>query len=202
MAKNWQIKGELVLNCNCSVFCPCVISLGQHDPTEGYCHGWACIRIDKGHHAKTVLTGLNIGLLLDIPGKMGRGNWTVALYIDQRADDAQADAITQIITGAAGGTTGLLRLLVGQFLGTSREAIEYESDGDRRIIRIGKKIDAVLAPVKGAEADAPVTITNSSYWISPDIVVAEAKRAKIMDHGRVWNFEGRSAEFCGINWSG
>ena len=26
----WTIKGELILNCNCTVFCPCVVSLGKH----------------------------------------------------------------------------------------------------------------------------------------------------------------------------
>ncbi len=26
----WAIKGELILNCNCTVFCPCVVSLGKH----------------------------------------------------------------------------------------------------------------------------------------------------------------------------
>ena len=35
----WSLKGELILNCNCTVFCPCVISLGKHPPTEGYCQG-------------------------------------------------------------------------------------------------------------------------------------------------------------------
>ncbi|MGB1332765.1 MAG: DUF1326 domain-containing protein, partial [Paracoccaceae bacterium] len=42
----WAIKGELILNCNCTVFCPCVVSLGKHAPTEGYCQAWAGVRID------------------------------------------------------------------------------------------------------------------------------------------------------------
>ena len=37
----WQIKGELTLSCNCTIFCPCVLSLGVHAPTEGYCQTWA-----------------------------------------------------------------------------------------------------------------------------------------------------------------
>jgi len=44
--KKWKIKGELILNCNCTVFCPCVVSLGKHPPTEGFCQAWAGIRID------------------------------------------------------------------------------------------------------------------------------------------------------------
>ena len=37
----WSLKGELTLSCNCEVFCPCVLSLGQSAPTEGYCLTWA-----------------------------------------------------------------------------------------------------------------------------------------------------------------
>ena len=65
----WAIKGELILNCNCTVFCPCVISLGDHPPTEGTCMGWAGIRIDEGHYGDADLSGLNVGLLLEIPGR-------------------------------------------------------------------------------------------------------------------------------------
>jgi hypothetical protein len=46
----WKIKGELILNCNCTVFCPCVVSLGKHPPTEGYCQAWLGVRIDEGHY--------------------------------------------------------------------------------------------------------------------------------------------------------
>ena len=40
---SWSLKGELTLSCNCDVFCPCVLSLGQSAPTEGYCLTWACV---------------------------------------------------------------------------------------------------------------------------------------------------------------
>ena len=30
---DWAINGELALNCNCTVFCPCAVSLGDHPPT-------------------------------------------------------------------------------------------------------------------------------------------------------------------------
>ena len=46
---DWAINGELILNCSCTVFCPCVVSLGAHPPTEGHCHAWMGIIIDEGH---------------------------------------------------------------------------------------------------------------------------------------------------------
>jgi len=87
----WAIKGELFLNCSCDVFCPCVVSLGAHPPTEGHCHAWMAIAIDEGHFEGEDLSGLNIGLLVDIPGRMGEGNWRVAAYVDDRSQDPRRD---------------------------------------------------------------------------------------------------------------
>lgn len=106
----WSMKGELILNCNCTVFCPCVVSLGKHLPTEGHCQAWAGIRIDKGKYGKTSLGGLNVALLLEIPERMARGNWTAAAWIDERASDAQFKALETILSGKARGSTGLSRL--------------------------------------------------------------------------------------------
>ena len=58
MNEPWRLKGDFVLSCSCTVFCPCVISLGQHAPTEGYCQTWAAVRIDQGHFGEVDLTGI------------------------------------------------------------------------------------------------------------------------------------------------
>jgi len=105
----WKIRGELILNCNCTVFCPCVVSLGQHPPTEGYCLAWAGVQIAEGFYGSESLTGLNVGLLLEIPGVMARGNWKAAAYIDDRASHKAYHGLVQIFTGQAKGTTGLFR---------------------------------------------------------------------------------------------
>ena len=132
----WLIEGELILNCNCTVFCPCVISLGTHPPTEGYCQAWAGIRIDKGNSGDVDLSGLNIGMLLDIPGKMERGNWTLALWIDDRASDIQFEKLEQIFRGSARGTTGLFKLLVGEYLGAERAPITFVSEDGKRTLSV------------------------------------------------------------------
>ena len=118
MPEPWKLKGDFVLSCNCTVFCPCVLSLGQHAPTEGYCQTWAGVRIDEGHferhrsrrhefrlHARHSRAG------------SARGNWTAALFVDDKASIYAVKALTWIFTGKAGGSTGLLKILVGSFLG-------------------------------------------------------------------------------------
>lgn len=198
----WSIKGELILNCNCSVFCPCVVSLGQHPPTEGHCQGWAGVRIDKGKYGKINLAGLNVAILLEIPERMGRGNWTVALYVDERASDAQFDALTEIFSGKAKGTTGLFSILVGTFLGAVRAAVTYETEGKRRRLTVPKKILGEVEPIEGAKPGAEVKIVNTQYWIGPEVTVAHATKSRVRAFGRVWDFVGRSAEICPIDWKG
>jgi len=114
---DWAINGELFLNCSCTVFCPCVVSLGAHPPTEGHCHAWMAIAIDDGHFEGEDLGGLNIGLLVDIPGRMGEGDWKVAAYVDERATQKAYNGILKIFSGAAGGTTGLFTMLVSEIIG-------------------------------------------------------------------------------------
>ncbi len=199
---NWAIKGELILNCNCTVFCPCVVSLGAHPPTEGYCQAWAGVRIDQGHFEDTDLSGLNVGLLLDIPGMMGRGNWKCAAYIDERAADDAFDGLVKIFSGTARGTTGLFRLLVSEFLGAERAPVAFETEGKKRRLTVGRVIKGEVEPITGADPNTDVMVSNTGYWMGPDVTIAKANQGRVRAYGRVWDFDGRSAEICQISWSG
>lgn len=199
---DWAIKGELILNCSCDVFCPCVVSLGAHPPTEGHCHAWMGIIVDEGHYEGEDLSGLNVGLLVDIPGRMGEGQWKVAAYVDERANDKAYNGLLQIFSGAAGGTTGLFTMLVSEIIGAERAPVQIERDGNRRRIAIGRKIQGEVEMIEGKDADHPVMVSNSKYWMGPDIMVARGLKSKVRDYGRVWDFGGKSAEVCPIAWQG
>lgn len=200
--EKWALKGELILNCSCTVFCPCVISLGKHAPTEGQCQGWAGVRIDQGHSGDTDLSGLNVALLLDIPGNMGRGNWTAAAFIDERASDAAFEKLSNIFSGKARGTTGLFSVLVSTFLGAERAPVSFEREGEKRRLVVPKKIMGEVVPIGGKEPGQGVVVKNSEYWIGPDIIVAQATQGRVRAFGRVWDFDGRSAEIVAIDWRG
>lgn len=200
--EKWALKGELILNCSCTVFCPCVISLGKHPPTEGQCQGWAGVRIDQGHSGDTDLSGLNVALLLDIPGNMGRGNWTAAAFIDERASDAAFEKLSNIFSGKARGTTGLFSVLVSTFLGAERAPVSFEREGEKRRLVVPKRIMGEVVPIGGKEPGTNVVVKNSEYWIGPDIIVAQANQGRVRAFGRVWDFDGRSAEIVEIDWRG
>jgi hypothetical protein len=196
----WKLEGELVLSCNCTVFCPCVLSLGNAPPTEGYCQTWAGIRIDKGHFDDVDLAGINAGLVMEIPGLMSRGNWEAGLFVDERASVYAVKALTRIFTGRAGGSTHLLSILVGKFLGVRQEPIHYRVENGTRHFQIPGIVDGAVTPVRGKENGGEVVIKNSEYWIAPDVIVARADKSRMRAFGRNWNFAGRSAEICRLDW--
>ncbi len=198
----WKVKGELILNCSCDVFCPCVVSLGAHPPTEGHCHAWMGIIIDEGHYEGESLSNLNVGLLVDIPGRMGEGNWKVAAYIDEKANEKAYNGLLSIFSGAAGGTTGLFTALVSEIIGAEKISVEILREGKSRILSIGRKIQGHIEMIDGDNRDNPVKITNTTYWMGPEVIVAKGKRSRVRDYGRVWDFDNKSAEICPIDWHG
>ena len=200
MAESWSLKGEMTLSCSCTVFCPCVLSLGEHPPTEDRCQTWAGIRIDEGRFDSVDLSGINVGLMMDLPGIMARGNWTAALFVDDKASAQAVRAMTRIFTGRVGGTTHLLSILVGSFLGVRQVPIEYRQEGQTRLITVDKIIDGAITPVRGKNRGENVVIQNSEYWIAPNVTVAKADKSRFRAFGRNWNFTGRSAEICQIDW--
>jgi hypothetical protein len=196
----WTLRGELVLSCNCTIFCPCTLSLGKAPPTEGYCQTWAGIRIDEGRFEAVDLSGIKVGLIMEIPGLMSRGNWTAGVFIDDQASIQAVKALTRILTGRAGGSTHLLSILVGHFLGVRQAAIKYDVAGETRIFSIDKIVDGAVTPIPGKDKEHPVVIRNSEYWVARDIVVARADKSRVRAFGRNWDFAGRSAEICKLDW--
>jgi hypothetical protein len=199
VAENWSIKGEMALSCSCTVFCPCVLSLGEHPPTEERCQTWAGVRIDSGNFAEVDLSGVKLGLMMDLPGIMSRGNWTAALFVDDKASIQAVKGLTRIFTGRVGGTTHLLSILVGQFLGVHQIPISYETQGDTRIVTLEKYGGGAVTPVKG-KGEGNVVIRNSQYWIGPDVIVAKSDKSRFRGFGRNWNLAGRSAEIVKLDW--
>ena len=169
----------MALSCSCTVFCPCVLSLGNHPPTEERCQTWAGIRIDEGHFDDVDLAGIKVGLMMDLPGIMSRGNWTAALFVDDKAPIQAVKGLTRIFTGRVGGTTHLLSILVGQFLGVHQVPISYETQGETRIVSIEKYVDGAITPVRGKEQGENVVIRNSEYWIGPDVIVVARRQVAL-----------------------
>jgi hypothetical protein len=93
---NWAIKGREFVNCNCSYGCPCQFN-GL--PTYGYCEAVGGFEIEQGHHGSTKLDGLKFVGIFRWPGPIHLGKGEAAVVIDQRADEAQRNALLRIASG-------------------------------------------------------------------------------------------------------
>jgi len=197
----WQIMGEFIVSCSCD-WCPCAISLGRARPTEGHCYSWFAFRLDEGHTGDVGLGGLNLALLLEVPGKMAEGNYALGLFLDERASEVQRAALESIFTGQAGGPPGWWSLVVSRYLGAQAAAIRYEAEGSRRRVAIPKVLEGVIEAEIGADRASPMRITNMLYWMARDVSLARGTKSRVRGWGRVWDLSGRSAEFGAFDWTG
>jgi hypothetical protein len=98
---------------------------------EGVCDVASIFHIESGKYEGTALDGLNVALAVHAPGPMADGNWSVAAYIDQNANDEQTEALGGIFTGAAGGPMAQLAPLIGKNLGVKKVPINYRVEGKK-----------------------------------------------------------------------
>jgi hypothetical protein len=97
----WKVYAYFLDACNCDWGCPCQFNA---KPTHGNCEGVAGYHIVTGSYGTNVkLDGLNMALIASWPGPIHEGRGTSSFYIDNRADEKQFEALSNIITGRAGG---------------------------------------------------------------------------------------------------
>jgi hypothetical protein len=202
MSEPWKIRGELVLSCNCEVFCPCVVSLGKHAPTYGTCHTWWGLHIEEGRAGDEPLDGLNVAMVLDVPGPLVEGKWTMGIYIDERASERASESLTAILSGHAGGPTGWFSIMTANYLGVKQVPIRFERKRRGWHFEIPKIIDGGVEPVEGADGTATTTVNNTRYWMAPTVVVCQSTRSRFRDWGRNWDLSGCSGEYARVNWKG
>ncbi len=92
----WRIKGREFANCNCDYGCPCQFNAL---PTHGNCEAAVGFQIDEGHFGDVRLDGLRAAGIYSWPKAVHEGNGTMQLIVDEKADEAQRDALLGIMRG-------------------------------------------------------------------------------------------------------
>jgi len=97
---------------------------------------------------------------------MTEGEWKVALYIDERANQTQQEALTQIFSGQSGGHFALLASFIREVLGVTPAAIDYKADGRSRSLTVGNLAAMEVQVIEGG-GGSKVTISNNPLGIVP-----------------------------------
>ncbi len=100
----WQLKGNVLIACNCDWGCPCNFNAR---PSRGHCEGGWIWVINDGHVRDVPLAGLGVALFADWPGAIHEGGGRAACYLDDRADEPQRSALTNLLRGEVGGPWGI-----------------------------------------------------------------------------------------------
>lgn len=203
----WQISGEYMETCNCTLLCPCITSNLAATPTEGDCKAAVAMRIEKGHKDSVPLDGLSFIVMMHAPGAMGAGNITVGLIIDERASDAQVEAISAIAiaTGAVGGPMAALEPLVGKIAGVERRQIQFDVDGLNRAVRAGDLVDQACEGIPSASAPGQaIGVDNTAHPVNSRLSLAKATRSLFNVFGIKWNDSTgtRNGHFAPFAWAG
>lgn len=195
----WSVKGQYFESCNCEAACPCVF---LSPPSGDECTvlvGW---HIDEGEFEGTSLDGLNVALAALSPGHMAKVQWQAALYFDDRASEAQVDALAKIFSGQAGGHPARLASHIGEVLGAGPASIGFESAGKRVSMTIDGIADVAIAAPEG-QGDAEITVTNHPLAVSPGFpaVVARSEHLTYDDHGMHWGLAEKNGFYSPFEYT-
>ena len=200
-----NIKGRYMETCNCTFMCPCIGTNLTARPTEGDCKAAIAMQIEKGEKDGVTLDGISFIVLLYSPGAMADGDIKLGLIVDDKANEAQTDAIGAIATGAAGGPMAALGPLVGEVAGIEKRPITFEVDGMNYAVKAGELIDQAITGVASASAEGePIYLENTCHPVSPRLALANATRSSFHAFGIDWDDSSgtRNGHFASFAWNG
>jgi hypothetical protein len=153
----YRVRGTYLEACNCDAPCPCRRIDGRPGgrSTHGICDGALSWSIDEGEADGADLGGLGAVLAARYSDDVDGSPWTFALFVDERGDAGQREALGQIFSGALGGN--VLEHFPWAWkasdpLGAKAARIEIDHAPGRGWFRAGEKVSVrVSAPYTGPE---------------------------------------------------
>jgi len=186
---SWKLNGQYYETCSCDFVCPCLPGQMAVKPTKGSCTFAMAFQIGRGTYGSVSLDGLGFIVLGLTPEAMGKGNWSVGLIVDDRANAEQRDAVTAIASGAAGGPMSALSGLIGKFLGVESAPIRFDHSGTRWSVKASDLVDMAAEGAMGAnpKASEPLRLQNTGHPAADNFTLAHASKSHVHSLGLKWD---------------
>jgi hypothetical protein len=205
---DWHAEGDWFDVCKCNIPCPCEFA---QPPTFGDCEGVLVWHIRSGRYGSVSLDGLNVLAVGSFTGNVWKdAKVTVGMFLDERADTAQREALQTIFGGQAGGWPGQFAQKIGEVRGMDYAPIEFDVAGDLATWRaaIPGKVLAQAEALGGptAHPGRRVQLANPpGSEVGPTDGVATWGTA-VVDRadafGFKWNRGGQSSKHIPFAWHG
>ena len=197
----WNIEGTYYENCSCDAVCPCTWSNMVRGATNDDCRVALLFEVEDGEIEGVDVAGTTCVVIMQTPRQMLEGNFKAGLIIDADATDEQADKLSQVFSGAAGGPMGGLSPLIGEFLGVERLSVSVEHDGSNHHIVVADALDIRLAK-EMTEDGHPVQLTNIViHPAGPTLDIAVADEVQNSVFGIDWSGDGLSGFSNRFTWA-
>jgi hypothetical protein len=145
-------------------------------------------QIERGTFGPLSLDGLGFIVLGFTPEAMGKGNWSVGVITDERANKEQQEAMTGIASGAAGGPIAALSGLVGKFLGVESAPMKFDRKGAQWAVKAGGLVDMAATAAMGMNPNAtePLYLDNTGHPAADRFALAHATKSHVRALSLAW----------------
>jgi|SRR5687768_1526802 len=202
----WKISGQYYETCSCDFVCPCVPGQMAVRPSKGSCTFAMGFQIERGAYGSVSLDGLGFIVLGLTPEAMGKGNWSVGIIADERADGEQRSAIIAIASGAAGGPMSALSGLVGKMLGVESAPIHFDRTGARWSVTAASFVEMAAEGARGINPDLaePLYLDNTGHPAANRFALARASKSHVHALGLQWDDTsgGNNGQYAPFSWQG
>src|SRR5262245_57660485 len=143
----WWWKADYFETCNCDYGCPCNLTML---PTDGTCQAINAWRIREGAAGTVRLDGLCLGLFSRWPNPIHKGNGTGVLFVDERGNTAQREALAKIGTwlSGAGGPFEIFNSTYTQRASVMYGPISVEGSGQSSRLTFGAVAHVDFGPIR------------------------------------------------------
>jgi hypothetical protein len=178
----WELKGRELVNCTCEYGCNC-----QFDglPDKGHCHAVAGIQIDEGHYGSTKLDGLRVAAIFKWPGPIHEGSGEALAVVDERADEAQREALLKIMSGQDTAPFATMFAVYASTLAKMHDPVfapielEIDVEGRKGRLFVQECIDMTGRPIRnkmsGKETRARIELPEGFEYAVAEIGSASSK---------------------------
>jgi hypothetical protein len=203
------MKGDWFDVCSCAIACPCTFA---QPPDDDHCEGVLAHHIREGAFGDLRLDDLSVISVLSFDGDFwaGKAEAVSGLFIDERADPRQREALQLVFSGQAGGYPGTMAaLMAGTDRGTRFVPIHFEVAEDLAYWRVeipGKVVaraEALTGPTTPAGARVQLHNPPGSETGPGQIATwGAAVENRVDAYGFQWSWAGKSSKHIPFDFAG
>jgi hypothetical protein len=190
---SWEVSGTYYEVCNCEAVCPCRRHGAKKGgrSTYGICDFALSWHITAGQAGGVDLSDLSAVLAGSYNDDESGSPWRVIIYVDERGDAQQRQALADIFLGrAAGDTRRNFAVAIGQVYAVRSAKIELEHSPNQERMEVKGYVSASTDQAK--LTDQPVSCAIPGHNRPGQEVIAD--HFKIEDENLKWEVNGR----CGF----